>query len=77
LIIETLKLRRLKLHITVPVMRVIVWTLDKFLPQPPVTSAQLAMLDRGSVTSLDVVERVFGFKPVSLRQRIGNILALN
>lgn len=75
LIIETLKLRRLKFHIPVPMMRAIIWTTEKFLPQPPVTSAQLAMLDRDNITSLDVVERVFGFKPISLQQRIGDILA--
>lgn len=42
--------------------------------QAPVTSAQLAMLTRDNVTSLDVVERVFGFKPVSLSQRINGIV---
>lgn len=75
LIIETLKLRRLKFHIPVPMMRAIIWITEKFLPQPPVTSAQLAMLQRDNITSLDVVERVFGFKPISLQQRIGDILA--
>jgi len=75
LIIQTLKLRRLKLHIPVPMMKTIVWVLERLLPQPPVTSAQLVMLAMDNVTSLDVVETVFGFKPVSLRQRIGDILA--
>ena len=75
LIIETLKLKRLKLHIPVPMMQTIVWAMEKVLLQPPVTSAQLAMLKRDNITSLDVVERVFGFKPVSLRERIADILA--
>jgi len=40
----------------------------------PVTSAQLAMLTKDNITSLDAVEKVFGFKPVSLRERIDGIL---
>jgi len=43
--------------------------------RPKLSSAQLAMLAMDSVTSLDVVEKVFGFNPVSLRQRISDILA--
>ncbi len=74
LIIWTLKLRRLKLHIPIPIMQAIVSVMEKLLLQPPVTSAQLAMLNRDNITSLDVVERVFGFKPVSLQERIGDIL---
>lgn len=74
LIIQTLKLKRLKLHIPVPVMRTIVWAMEKLLPQPPVTSAQLAMLNVDNITSPNAVETVFGFKPVSLRQKIGDIL---
>lgn len=75
LIIKTLKLKRLKLNIPVPMMQAIVWVVEKLLLQPPVTSAQLAMLSRDNITDLNAVERVFGFKPVSLRERIEHILA--
>lgn len=75
LIIETLKLKRRKMHIPLPMMRAIVWAMEKVLLQPPVTSDQLAMLNRDNITTPDVVERVFGFEPVSLRQKIGDILA--
>jgi uncharacterized protein YbjT (DUF2867 family) len=75
LIIQTLKLRRLKVHIPIPLMRFIVLALEKFLSRPPVTSAQLAMLAVDNITSLDIVERVFGFNPVSLRQKISDMLA--
>jgi len=74
LIVQTLKLKRPKLHIPVPMMRVIVSAMERLLPRPPVTSAQLAMLNQDNITSLDVIKRVFGFKPVSLRERIGDIL---
>ncbi len=75
LIIQTLKLKRLKLNIPVPMMQAVVRVMEKLLLQPPVTSAQLAMLSRDNITDLDVVERVFGFKPVSLPERIEHILA--
>ena len=75
LIIETLKLKRRKLHIPVSVMRVIVLTMGRLLPAFPVTSAQLAMLTCDNITRLDAVEQVFGFKPVSLRERIQGVLS--
>lgn len=75
LIVQALRLKRLKLHIPIPIMQVAVWTMEKMLLQPPVTSAQLVMLSQDNITNLDIVERVFGFKPVSLRERIGDILA--
>ena len=74
LIIQTLKLRRLKIHIPVPIMQAIILIMEKLSLQAPVTSAQLAMLNSDNITSLDVVEPVFGFKPVALRERIGDIL---
>ena len=74
LIIQKLRLRRPKVHIPVPVMRAIVWTAGKFLFDLPITTAQLAMLARDNVTSLDVIEREFGFKPVSLDERIDDIV---
>jgi len=74
LIIERLKLRRRKVHIPVPLMHFVVWTGEKLGLMLPVTAAQLAMLTRDNITSLDAVERVFGFKPVSLRERIDGIL---
>lgn len=75
LIIETLKLKRIKVHIPIPIMQGMVWGMEKLLHQPPITSAQLAMLNRDNITNLDVVQRVFGFSPVSLRERIEYILA--
>jgi uncharacterized protein YbjT (DUF2867 family) len=74
LIIERLKLRRRKAHIPLPLMHFVAWTGEKLGLTLPVTSAQLAMLTRDNITSLDIVERVFGFKPVSLRERMDNVL---
>ena len=74
LIIERLKVRRRKAHIPVPLMHLVAWTGEKLGLRLPVTSAQLAMLTRDNITRLDAVEKVFGFKPVSLRERIDGIL---
>lgn len=74
LIIKRLNLKRPKVHIPVPLMQSIAWTGDKFRLRLPVTSAQLAMLAKDNVTSLDVVERVFGFRPVPLREKIDDIV---
>jgi uncharacterized protein YbjT (DUF2867 family) len=74
IIIEELKLRRIKLHVPMPLMRSVVWAGDKLGLSLPLTSAQLAMVTRDNVTDLDAVEGVFGFKPVSLRERIEGIV---
>jgi len=74
MVIQTLKLKRPKLHIPMPIMRPMVWVMEQVLPKPPLTSAQLAMLSRDNITDVDIVEKVFGFKPVSLQERIGAIL---
>lgn len=74
MVIQTLKFRRLKLHIPASIMRPMVWTMQRVLPAFPLTSAQLAMLSRDNITDVDIVEKVFGFRPISLRERIKDIL---
>jgi uncharacterized protein YbjT (DUF2867 family) len=74
LIIERLKLRRPKVRIPVPMMQFMVWVGEKLGLRLPLTGAQLAMITRDNITSLDAVERVFGFKPISLGERIDGIL---
>ena len=74
MVIQTLKLRRPKLHIPMPMMRPIVWAMEQVLPMPPLTSAQLAMLSRDNITDVDIVEKVFSFRPVSLQERIEAIV---
>jgi len=74
LIIQALKVKRIKVHVPVALMRSMVWAMEKILRHTPVTSTQLSMLERDNTTEVDVVERVFGFKPVSLRERIESIL---
>ena len=54
-------------------MRPVVWLMERLLPQPPLTSQQLKMLDRDNITELDAVEKWFGFRPTPLGQEIGYI----
>jgi len=74
MVIQTLRLRRLKLHIPISMMQPMVWLMERVLPRPPLSSAQLAMLSRDNITDVDIVKKVFGFKPVSLQEKIGAIL---
>jgi uncharacterized protein YbjT (DUF2867 family) len=75
LIIKKLKLRRRKVHVPAPLMHFVAWTGEKVGLTLPVTSAQLAMLARDNITILDAVEKVFGFKPVPLREKIDDIVS--
>jgi uncharacterized protein YbjT (DUF2867 family) len=61
LIIEELKLKRSKVRLPVPLMQSIVWLGEKLGLRLPITSAQTAMITRDNFTSLDAVERAFGF----------------
>jgi NADH dehydrogenase len=54
-------------------MRPVVWLMERLLPQPPLTSQQLKMLDRDNITELGAVEKWFGFRPTPLGQEIGYI----
>lgn len=77
IIMQELKVKRPKLHISMPLMRLIVWAMERLLPRPPITSGQLVMLSHDDMTDLDAMEHVFGIKPIALRERIENILAWN
>lgn len=72
-IIQMIGLKRLKVHIPIPVMRPVVWIMERLFPRFPITSAQLAMLSQDNITDVDIVERLFGFSPARLRDRIGYI----
>jgi uncharacterized protein YbjT (DUF2867 family) len=75
LTIQRLKLRRRKAHIPVSLMHFIAGTGEKLGLTLAVTTAQVAMLTRDNITSLDAVEKVFGFKPISLREKIDEIVS--
>jgi len=72
-VIHTLGIRRVKIHIPMPLMRLVVPAMERAMKDPPVTSVELAQLDLDNITHLDSVERHFGFKPVSLGQELSYI----
>ncbi len=63
------KWRRI-IHVPMPVMRRLVWVMEKTMPHPPATTHQLSMLAFDNIAQLNMVERVFGFTPRPLE---GNI----
>lgn len=63
IIIQKLKLKRLKIHIPVIALTPIVWMMERLMSNPLLTSPELAMLNVGNITRLDAVESVFSFTP--------------
>ncbi len=74
LILERLKIRRPKVHISVSLMQYPVRVGEKLRIKLPITPAQLALITRDNVTDLDAVQKAFGFSPIPLNERIDNIL---
>ncbi len=56
---------RIKVHVPVGALLPAAAVMDKVLPNPPVTPAQLRMLARHNVTRIDSVHNAFGFTPAS------------
>jgi len=66
LIMSTIKVRRPKLPIPLPVARIQARVL-RLLPNPPLVPATLELFDFDNTTALDAVSRNFGFEPRSIR----------
>ncbi|MBI2171348.1 MAG: complex I NDUFA9 subunit family protein [Chloroflexi bacterium] len=66
-------LHRWKLHVPIPIMRVLVWLMERLLPNPPITMHQLNMLALDNVARLGAVEEAFGFQPRPLASNIDYI----
>jgi NADH dehydrogenase len=73
LIVETLGPKKPKLHIPLGLMLPLAGLMERVQAKPVVTAGQLSQLSLDNITDLDAVERVFGFKPASLREKIGYI----
>ena len=67
-IMDTLGMKRIKVHLPLPLMRPAVMVMEKVLSSPPVTSGELRQLEVDNITDLDAVERQFGFKPLAFSQ---------
>ena len=73
IIARTHKVKRLKAHLPVPLMKLMTRVMEAVLPNPPATSSQMELLSLDNVTALDAVERAFRFKPRPLEGNIGYI----
>ena len=62
---------RIKVHVPVPALMPAAAIMDKVLPNPPVTPAQLKMLARHNITRIDSVRSAFGFAPESFTANAG------
>jgi uncharacterized protein YbjT (DUF2867 family) len=66
LILATIRVRRPKLSIPLPMARIQARVLS-VLPNPPLVPATLELFDFDNTTDLDAVSRNFGFQPRSIR----------
>ena len=76
LLAQTLGLRRWKVHIPVPLMRLLALAMEALLPRPPVTREQLRYLALDNTTAPGAFERWFGFRPRPVQGNIGYIRRL-
>lgn len=70
-ILKEMGLRRIKVHMPVPLLRVAVKLMEATLPKPPVTSSLLAQLGVDNVATDNATETVFGLRPIRLAEGIG------
>ena len=73
----TFGVRRLKLHVPVPIMGVLVKLMEALMSKPPVTTQQLRMIAIANVGGLNTVEEVFGFKPRPLEGSLNYIKSIS
>jgi NADH dehydrogenase len=62
---------RIKVHVPVPALMPAAAVMDKVLPNPPVTPAQLRMLALNNITRIDAVPHEFGFAPIAFSANAG------
>jgi NADH dehydrogenase len=62
---------RIKVHVPVPALMPAAAVMDKVLPNPPVTPAQLRMLALNNLTRIDAVPHEFGFAPIAFSANAG------
>jgi uncharacterized protein YbjT (DUF2867 family) len=72
-ILHELKLRRLKVHMPVPILRVAVGLMDKLLPRAPITPSLLAQLGVDNVATRNSTQSVLGVKPMRLADGIAYV----
>jgi NADH dehydrogenase len=72
-ILAELKLRRIKLHMPVPILKIAVGIMDRLLPRSPITPSLLAQLGVDNVATDNATGSVFSVQPMSLVQGISYV----
>jgi NADH dehydrogenase len=72
-VMQALGIKRIKVHLPLPLMRPAVMAMEKVMRHPPVTLVELAQLEGNNTTDLSSVEHLFGFKPLALSQGLAYI----
>jgi len=75
-ILAELGASRVKVHLPVGLLKVGVGLMDAVLPRPPVTPSLLAQLGVDNVATDNATEKVFGVKPIKLRDGIRYVRAM-
>ena len=70
-IMAEMGIRRIKMKMPVPLLKIAVNIMDKTLPKPPVTPSLLAQIGVDNVATNNTTESVFGIKPIKLKEGIG------
>lgn len=70
-ILAELQVKRVKIYMPVGLLKIGVGAMDATLPKPPVTPSLLAQLGVDNVATDNATEKVFGIKPIKLRDSIG------
>ena len=76
LVANTLGARIAKVRVPLGLVRPLIGVMEALVPQPPATREMLKMLNVDGTTSLDSVERAFGFKPMSLKGNLDHISSI-
>jgi len=69
-----LGINRYKIHVPAGLMGHLVNLMEKTLPNPPLTTEQLLLLQQDNICDLKSVEGNFGFKPITLREGVKRFL---
>ena len=72
-LMKVLGVRRIKVPVPIPLMRMAVPIMGAVLSDPPVTPVELKQLELNNVTAADSIEKNFGFRPRDLEQGLWEI----
>ncbi|HTI14854.1 MAG TPA: NAD(P)H-binding protein [Dictyobacter sp.] len=67
-LMKTLHMNRLKVYAPLPLVALGAAGMETVMPHPPLTKAAMALFSFDNITDQRSVERVFGFKPLSLQE---------